>query len=205
MSKPTLTYFDFSGSRGEECRLALHAAGVEFTDNRIKAGPAWLELKPNVPYGSMPVLEIPGKPPLGQSNAILVYIGREHGMHPSDNFEAARHESLMAYAEEGRHHVTPILRIGGDEKAAKREELATNYLPQWATFVEKQLGNGPLVAGDKLHVADIKLYMFVRWFETGTVDHVPRTVFARFEKLTRQYQTVAAHPRIADWVARTAS
>ena len=30
MDKLKLTYFDFSGSRGEECRLAFAVAGVEF-------------------------------------------------------------------------------------------------------------------------------------------------------------------------------
>src|SRR5687767_1256007 len=124
MSKPKLTYFDFSGSRGDECRIALHVAGVEFEDNRINQT-AWGELKPNSPYGAMPMFEVPGKPPIAQSNAILVYIGREHGMHPADNFEAARHESLMAYVEEARHHITPMLRIKDEaEKLAKREEIA---------------------------------------------------------------------------------
>ena len=32
MSKPRLIYFDFAGSRGEECRIALHLAGVDFDD-----------------------------------------------------------------------------------------------------------------------------------------------------------------------------
>ena len=205
MSKPTLTYFDFSGSRGDECRIALHAAGVEFTDNRLKPA-AWGELKGTSPFGAMPMFEVPGKPILAQSNAILVYIGREHGMHPSDNFEAARHEALMAYVEEGRHHITPMLRVKDEaEKLAKREEIATKYLPQFAVNVEKQLGNGPFVAGDKLSVVDIKLYMFMRWFIGGSVDHVPPTVFDRFEKLTHLYKTVAAHPRVAEWVSRTAT
>ena len=204
MSKPTLTYFDFSGSRGDECRIALHAAGVEFTDNRLKPA-AWGDLKANSPFGSMPMFEVPGKPVLGQSND-LVYIGREHGMHPADNFEAARHEALMAYVEEARHHISPLLRIKDEaEKLAKREEIATKYLPQFSVYVEKQLGNGPFVAGDKLNVADIKLYMFMRWFISGAVDHVPTTVFDRFEKLTHLYKTVAAHPRVAEWVSRTAT
>jgi len=95
MAKPILSYFDFPGSRGEECRLALHAAGVDFTDNRIK-GPDWPAYKPSTPYGSMPTFEVPGKPLLAQSNAILVYIGREHGVHPGDNFEAARPGPRMA-------------------------------------------------------------------------------------------------------------
>lgn len=204
MTKPILTYFDLSGSRGEECRLALHVAGVDFVDHRIKRQ-EWAELKPKTPYGALPTLELPGKPVLAHSNAILVFIGREHGLHPTDNFEAARHEALMAYVEEGRHHVGPSLRISDEtQKRSAREELATRYLPQWAAHVEKQLGSGPFVAGDQLSVVDIKLYIFTRWFTTGIVDHVPPTVFSPFEKLTRLHQAVAAHSRVADWLSRTA-
>lgn len=79
MTKPKLTYFDISGSRGEECRLALFLAGIEFDDVRIKF-PDWPALKPTTPYGSMLIFELPGKPPLAQSNAILTLIGRRHGL-----------------------------------------------------------------------------------------------------------------------------
>lgn len=37
MNKPRLIYFDFSGNRGEECRIALHLAGVDFDDVRIQS------------------------------------------------------------------------------------------------------------------------------------------------------------------------
>jgi prostaglandin-H2 D-isomerase / glutathione transferase len=201
MSKPTLTYFDFSGSRGDECRLALTIAGVDFTDNRLKRD-QWLAMKPTTPFGSAPIFEVPGKPPLAQSNAILSYIGREHGLLPTDSFEAARHESLMAYVEELRHHTTPILRI--TDEAAKleaRQELATKYFPGWATNVERQLGNGPFVGGNTISVADLKLYMIVRWVASGAIDHVAKDTFAPFEKLTRLYRAVAEHPKVASWVA----
>lgn len=205
MSKPVLTYFNFSASRGDECRIALHVAGVDFIDNRLDRA-AWAELKPKTPFGSLPLLEMPGKPVLAQSNAILSYIGREYGLQPADSFELARHESLIAYVEEARHEVSPkLFNIKDpDEKVKARTELATNYLPRWAGNVEKQLGEGPFVAGDKICIADIKLYMFYRWFSSGGVDHVPATVMAPFEKLTRLYHAVAAHPRVAEWVARTA-
>jgi glutathione S-transferase len=201
MSKPTLTYFDFSGSRGDECRLALSVAGVDFNDNRIKRE-QWIELKPTTPFGSMPIFEIPGKPPLAQSNAILTYIGREHGLLPTDSFEAARHEALMAYAEEMRHHTSPILRISGEtEKLEARKELATKYLPSWATNVERQIGDGPFVGGATISVADLKLYMVVRWIVSGAIDHVPKETFAPFAKLTRLYRAVAEHPKVASWVS----
>ena len=202
MTKPKLTYFDISGSRGEECRLALHLAGIDFEDVRIKF-PDWPALKPTTPFGSMPVLELPGKPPLAQANAILGLIGRRFGLHPTDDFEAARHESLMNHAEDLRHHVGPTLFIKDPEqKRTLREALATDYLPAWAAFTERQLGEGPFIDGAKLHVADIKLYMVVRWFATGTVDHIPATVFDDFPKLKRLYQAVGDHERVKAWSVR---
>ena len=41
MTKPKLTYFDAPVSRGEECRLALHLAGVDFEDDRLKRASGW--------------------------------------------------------------------------------------------------------------------------------------------------------------------
>src|SRR5688572_15456585 len=114
MTKPKLTYFDAPVSRGEECRLALHCAGVAFDDVRVP-GTDWPELKPKTPFGSMPILEVPGRPPLAQSIAILVYIGREYGLHPKDNFEAARHEAVMAHVEDLRATMGPTLRMQGSE------------------------------------------------------------------------------------------
>jgi prostaglandin-H2 D-isomerase / glutathione transferase len=202
MSKPRLIYFDFAGSRGEECRIALHLAGVDFDDVRIPTAD-WPKLKPQTPFGSLPVLEIAGKPPLAESNAILVYIGRQHGLHPKDDLDAAYHEALMSYAEELRATVGPSLRITDEtEKRTAREELASNFLPTWGTNVERQLGEHPFVGGDKLQVVDIKLYMIVRWFASGTVDHVPSAVFDHCPKLKRLYQQVGEHAGVKAWLER---
>jgi len=76
MSKPKLTYFDAPVSRGEECRLALHLAGIDFEDVRIKVAD-WPAMKDRMPYGSLPVLEWPGSPALAHSNAILVLMAVE--------------------------------------------------------------------------------------------------------------------------------
>ena len=56
MNKPKLIYFDAPVSRGEECRLPLHLAGVDFDDVRIKVAD-WPALKEQMPYGALPVLE----------------------------------------------------------------------------------------------------------------------------------------------------
>lgn len=202
---PTLTYFDFPGSRGEECRLALHIAGVEFTDNRIQGG-TWPELKPNTPWGALPTFEVEGQPTLAQSNAILAYIGREHGLLPSDSWQAARHEAFMAAAEELRAHVTPTLRIKDEgEKQAAREALVESYLRPWGTFVERELGvvgSDPFVGGSSISVADLKLYMISRWFSRGIVDHVPADVFAHAPRLIALERAVHEHPKVVDWYSK---
>jgi glutathione S-transferase len=203
MHKPRLIYFDFAGSRGEECRIALHLAGVDFDDVRV-ASAEWPTLKHQTPFGSLPILELAGKPPLAQSNAILVYIGRQHGLHPKDDLEAAYHEALMNYVEDLRHNVGPTLRITDEaQRRTAREELARNYLPTWGTNVERQLGKHPFVGGDKLQVVDLKLYMVVRWFISGTVDHVPTTVFDHCPKLKRVYEEVREHSGVKAWLERT--
>jgi len=132
-----------------------------------------------------------------------VLIGRMHGLHPKDDFEAARHEGIMAYVEELRHHVGPTLRMAGEEKQKAREALAATYLPQWGATVEKNLGDGPFFGGSQLCVVDLKLHMAVRWFIGGVVDHVPPTIFNGFPKLIRLYEAVRDDSRIKGWYAKS--
>ena len=202
MSKPRLIYFDAPVSRGEECRLALHLAGIDFEDVRIKFAD-WPGLKERMPYGSLPVLEWPGSPALAHSNAILVLIGRRHGLHPADDFEAARHEGMMQHVEDLRAAVSPTLRMGDAEKKATREALVAGFLPAWARAAERNLTAGPFFAGAKIHVVDLKIHMAVRWFSGGKVDHISATIFADYPRLTGVHDAVRDHPVVQSWYARS--
>ena len=163
-------------------------------------------MKDSTPFGALPVLEIPGKPPLAHSHAILVLIGRQHGLHPSDSFEAAKHEELMCAVEELRHKMSPALRITDPEEKRKvREALAANEIHTWGKQVERQLGSGPFVAGAALQVADLKLYMLVRWFKSGVLDHVPTTVLDHCPKLLRLSAAVGEHAGVKSWLAKQKS
>ncbi|MGB5104051.1 MAG: glutathione S-transferase N-terminal domain-containing protein [Steroidobacteraceae bacterium] len=150
MSRPGLIYFDAPVSRGEECRLALHLAGVAFDDVRIRSAD-WPAMKEQMPYGGLPVLEMPGGPAIAHSNAILVLIGRRHGLHPVDDVEATRHEGMMQHVEDLRAKVSPTLRLVDAEKKAAREALVAGFLPAWATAAEKNIPAGPFFGGAKIH------------------------------------------------------
>src|SRR5690242_19541312 len=118
MTKPVLSYFDFPRSRGEECRLALFLAGVDFEDRRMTTK-EWAVFKPKTPFGSMPVFEIEGKPPVSQSNAILGYIGRPYGLLPKDDWEAMRLESLLSACEDLRYAVNRTTGIKDPEEVKR--------------------------------------------------------------------------------------
>jgi glutathione S-transferase len=202
MSKPRLIYFDAPVSRGEECRLALHLSGIDFEDVRIN--PAnWPDMKAQTPYGALPVLELPGRPPLAQTNALLVLIGRRHGLHPADDFEAARHEGMMQHVEELRAAVGPTIRMGDAEKKTAREALMAGFLPAWGATAEKNIGDGPFFGGEKIHVVDLKLHMAVRWLSGGKVDHIPASIFSGCPKLMRVHDAVRDHAGVKSWYART--
>ena len=200
MPKLKLTYFDASASRGEECRLALHVAGLPFEDERLdRAG--WAARKASSPFGALPILTVEGKGELAQSNAILGYIGRAHGLLPADPFEAARHESVMSAVEDLRAALRPVVRISDEaEKKKARTEFAQGTLQEWGGQIERQI-RGPFVGGEKLGVADLKVYVVTSTFIKGGMDHIPADVFKAFPKLTALYAAVKAHPRVAEWQA----
>lgn len=201
MTRPRLIYFDAPVSRGEECRLALHLAGVDFEDVRIPIAD-WPALKPQMPYGALPVLELPGQPLLAHSNAILVLIGRRYGLHPADDFEAARHEGMMEHVEALRAAVSPTLRMPEAEKKAAREALVAGFLPAWGEAAERNIRGTPYFGGDTLQVVDLKIHMAVRWLTGGKLDHVPASIFSAYPKLMGVHDAVRDHPGIEAWYAK---
>jgi glutathione S-transferase len=202
MTKPRLTYFDSPTSRGEECRLALFVAGVDFEDNRISRS-AWQALKTTTPFGTVPIFEMPERPAVSQSNAILGYIGRAHGLLPDDAWEAMRLESLLCAAEDLRHAVTKTFGIeNADELKHRRTELVEGPLKTWAAQTEKQVV-GPFAGGATISIADIKLFVVIGWLKKGVLDHVPADVIRPYTRLERLYESVQKHPKIVEWYARS--
>ncbi len=187
-----LTYFDFHGSRGLECRLALTVAEMPFVDRRLDRA-QWAAYKPESPFGGMPVLVHEGQT-LAHSNAILRFVGRGHDLHPADAWTAAQHDALMDSVEDLRGKM-PGAGLSAEEKQTAREAFAAGWLSQWARTVEASIA-GPFVQGEKLHVVDLKLYVILRAFYAGTYDHIPGSFFAAYPKIAGLYAAVDAVPAV---------
>lgn len=195
----SLTYFDFDGSRGLECRLALAVAGVPFEDIRLDRN-QWAALKPTTPYGALPLLNVDGRV-LAQSTAILNYIGRTHGLLPADPWAAARHDAVMQSVEDLRQKVPGTRDMADDEKKTLREAFAKGWLSQWAATVSDQIV-GPFLDGDAISVADLKLYVILRAYLTGGYDHIPASTFDAWPKIGALYNAVDAHPGVRGYFGR---
>jgi len=202
MSVPKLTYFDMNGGRGEYIRLAFHHGGVKFEDNRIKYAD-WPALKPAAVWGSVPTLEVPGKGTLGQSGAILRYVGKQTNLYPKDDFEAALVDDILDACEDVGAKVGPTMQEKDDAKKKEaREALLKDSLPTIFGNLNKAVGTkGKFVLGDHLTIADLKLFVIVNWFSGGTLDHIPKDWVDQFTNLKRVHSAVAEDPKIKEYYA----
>jgi glutathione S-transferase len=200
--KLILTYFDFDGGRGESARLALHTGGIAFEDRRIP-GQEWPKLRDQTPFRAMPVLEVDGKV-ITQSNTINRYVGKLAGLYPKDDWQAALCDEAMDAAEDIGTKIGATIALGPDEKKKAREELAAGHIPRFLEQLQARLkaAGGEYFADKRLTVADLKVFLWVRWLKSGALDHIPADLPDRLAPLLVQhFERVRKHPKIAAYYA----
>ena len=189
MSSYRLTYFDFSGGRAEPIRIALHAAGVDFDDRRIKF-PEFMEMQKELPFGCVPVLHLDGEP-VTQSNALARYAGKLAGLYPEDARQALYCDEAMDAIEDINHYLGPTFGLQGDALKAAREQVVERrlsvFLPGLARLLAR--GGGRYFAASRLTVADLKVFVQTRWFRSGQLDHIPTDLIDTLAPTLVEHQT----------------
>jgi len=202
MPKLVLTYFDLDGSRGEVARLAMHLAGIAFEDKRI-AGKDWPALRSSTPFQSLPVLEVDGKV-IAQSNTINRYLGKLAGLYPKDDWNAARVDEVMDAVEDMIIMIGNTFALEGEAKKKTREALAAGSIAHFLRQFEARLeaGGGEWFVENRLTVADLKCFLFVRWLKSGMLDHISADLVDRHAPLLAAHlERVENHPVIAAYYA----
>lgn len=165
-----LIYFPVRG-KAEHIRYIFHQAGVPFTDTRLDKAD-WPKLKPETPFGQLPVLKVDGKF-LAQSTAIARYVANEHGLNGDSAFEKALCDQYVDGIQADLYgKFVPVYRVllnGGtkEEAMAEYEKFKAGDLKMFLGLYEKFLeknGTGFLV-GKKLTWADLTLAEFLERFE----------------------------------------
>jgi prostaglandin-H2 D-isomerase / glutathione transferase len=202
MPKLVLTYFDIDASRGEVARLALHLAAIPFEDRRIPRK-EWPKHRDSMPYLALPVLEVDGKL-IAQSNTINRYVGKLAGLYPKDDWQAALADELMDAVEDITGRIGGTFPLEGEAKQKAREALAAGPIPHFLKQFDARLeaGGDEWFVEERLTVADLKCFLFVRWLRSGALDHIPVDIVDRHAPgLVEHFERVRSQPRIAAYYA----
>jgi glutathione S-transferase len=86
-----------------------------------------------------------------------------------------------------------------EEKKTQRKALAEGPLPFYLTRLQQRLEahGGRYFAADRLTVADLKVFVWVRHLRSGVLDHIPADLPDRVApKLVQHYERVKNDPRV---------
>ena len=203
MARLKLTYFDFHGGRGEPARIALSIGGIPFEDDRVK-GTDWERRKPDTPFGALPLLEKDGEI-LAQSNAINRYVGKLANLYPPDPWQAALCDEIMEAVEDIGSKIAATMFLSDEQKKAQRKALVEGPIPFYLARLQQRLEahGGRYFAGDRLSVADLKVFVLIRHLKSGVLDHVPTDLPDRIApRLVEHYERIKNEPGVKAYYAK---
>ena len=197
MPKLKLTYFDINGGRAEVARLALVIGEVPFEDDRISFQ-QFGETRLSMPFGAVPIIEVDGEV-LTQSSTISRYVGKLTNLYPEDPWQAAICDEVMDVIEDLDGQVFTQLPLTDEQKQESREGLASGALTMTLNRLEECLKarGGEYMADNRLTVADLKVFEWVRLLESGMLDHIPTEVAEKEAPLLVAHaKKIGSHPKI---------
>ena len=215
-----LHYWPGIQGRGEFVRLALEEAGVAYVDvarqPREEGGGerALMQRMSDVaPPPFAPPFLIAGDLVIAQTATILGFIGRHHGLAPTD--EAGRIwvdqlqltlADLVAEAHDAHHPIASGLYYE-DQKAAAREraehfrkERIPKYLGYFERILEGGGESGAGLAGEVLCYADLSLFQVVRGLQYAFPEAMAGLA-AKLAGVLALAGRVEARPNIARYLA----
>jgi prostaglandin-H2 D-isomerase / glutathione transferase len=206
MTRYKLTYFDIDGGRAEPIRIAFHAAGIDFEDERI-AFADFGEYRKGARFKMVPVLEIDGVA-VTQSNAIGRYIGRMAGLYPAKELQALYCDEVTGVVEDLTHHIVPTFSLQGEEQKLAREALVEGWMTTTLRGLDELLtrGGGLYFVDNRLTMADLKVFVQTNWLHSGQLDHVPVDLVMRVApRLVEHKERVASDERVVAYYASRAA
>mmetsp|Transcript_30029 Transcript_30029/g.76479 ORF Transcript_30029/g.76479 Transcript_30029/m.76479 type:complete len:217 (-) Transcript_30029:278-928(-) len=192
-----LHYFDFPG-RAEATRLMLNYGGIPFEDATFQRE-QWASLKPKMPFGQVPVLEVDGKM-LAQTSAIERYAAKLAGLAPSDPWEAAKVDEVLGFVAEANDLFAATYGIkDADAKIKARQEVCAGPLKDKFAKVTQMIeaAGGEFLTGSKPTHPDFVLFKLTSGLVGGTMDGVPTDLLDAYPVIKAHHNRVAALPTVA--------
>ncbi len=205
MPKLKLTYFDFHGGRGEAARLAMTIGGIEFEDYRIKFE-SWPTAQTEMPFRAIPVLEVDGTV-ITQSNTINRFVGKLTRLYPDEPWQATLCDEVMDAVEDIVCNIVTTFSIADEEeKKRARKALASGSIPLYLTRFQTYLQDrgGEYFADNRLTIADLTVFVWVRGLRSGHLDHIPADLVDRTAPLLVEHsQRLSDHPKLIAYYGKS--
>ncbi|XP_041346664.1 glutathione S-transferase-like [Gigantopelta aegis] len=193
-----LTYFDIRG-RGELIRMLFVLSGKEYEDKRVQFAD-WPKLKPTLPGGSLPILEIDGKV-YTQSLAIAQYLAKEFKLSGKTSLECLRVDEVVHTAEDMLQAMAKSM-FEKDETKKKEmiEKLAKEDVPRFTKIFESFLTENKtgFFVGNSISAADLAVYNVLE----SAITKLGEAALKDSPKLLENRKKVAADSKICNYLKK---
>ncbi|XP_015589496.1 glutathione S-transferase [Cephus cinctus] len=189
-----VTYFPVK-ALGEPIRFLLSYGGVEFIDDRFDRA-NWPALKPTMPFGQVPVLEVDGKK-INQSMAICRYLAKQFGLTGKDDWQNLEIDVAVDNINDLRTRLGAAHYEANEEAKKEKRKVADELVPFYLERLDAQVKkNGGYFVGGSLTWADIYFVAILDYLNfMATYDLVEK-----YPNLKQLKDKVLAIPSIKAWV-----
>lgn len=164
------------GACSQAVHIVLHETGfshdsirVDLKSKTVEGGADYLAINPK---GAVPALDLGNGEVLTENAVILQYLGDRAGSSdlfpPPGDFRRYRVLEWMNFiATEIHKGFGPLFHpaAGEDSKQHARDLLASKF-----EFVDRQLGEGPYLMGERFTLADAYLFVMLGWTRMHRID-----------------------------------
>ena len=216
-----LHYWPGIQGRGEFVRLALEAAGAEYVDVARAEGPGkgigammhFIESASVLRPAFAPPFLVDGKVIVGQTAAILMYLGPRLGLVAKSEAQSLwTHQIQLTIADvvgevHDTHHPIATGRYYEDqmrEAVARAGEFRRERLPKFLAWFEAVLARNPKgsthLVGARLSYADLSLFQLVEGVRYA-FPKAARRALKKAPRVQALHEHVAQLPRVAAYLA----
>jgi len=209
-----LYYWTGIQGRGEYVRLALEEAGAAYEDMARVEGDGVIEAlaeKIDTPSFAPPVLK-DGDVVVGQTSAILFYLGDKLGLAPQDErlklWTQQIQLTIADFVLEGHdvHHPVGMGKYYEEQKPESlrraeefREQRVPKFLKWFETILERNPAGPEFLVGDRVSYADLSLFQVMEGLHYAFPKLMGR-ISKDYPKLEALRERVRQRPNIANYL-----